>query len=190
MAISKRVTRAFVTSGLLVLTLAGVLLAQTGVVLKKPDGTDVSYLTAAQSGAGPVGSAMPTNSLAIAGKGSTTTGGLLTDILVCDQQAKLDMTSATTTELIALSSGKTIHICHIRVNSNGTTTFTFKKGTGTNCGTSTAAIDNAIESTAQTGYVAGIGIGEVLSGETASYAVCMTNSAGVNLHVFVRYAQF
>lgn len=183
--------RALAIGVLLVLSVAAAVLAQNvGAILKNPDGSNMTVLTASQSALAAIGAAMPSNSLAIAGKGSTTTGGLMTDFIICDQQIKLKMTSATTTEIIPLSSGKTIHICHIRVVANGATTFTFKKGTGTNCGTGTTAIDNAIELDAQDGYVAGIGIGEVLSGESASNAVCVTNSAAENLSIFLRYAQF
>jgi hypothetical protein len=162
----------------------------TRTLLMDSSGAVVSFLTASQGGAAAVGAAMPTNTVAIGGIGGTTTNGVMTPIIVCDQQAFLDMTSATTTELIALTSGQTVHICHIRATANGTTTMTLKKGTGSNCGTGTAAIDNAIELTAQTGYVAGIGVGEVLSGVTAANAVCVTNSGSVNLHVFVKYAKY
>jgi hypothetical protein len=141
-------------------------------------------------GVGATGSAPPANASYVAGIGGGATGGLLTGVPVCDQQAFLDMTTATTTELVALTASQTIHICHIRVSANGATTMTFKRGTGTNCGTGTTAIDNAIELTAQTGYVAGIGFGEVLNGGASANAVCVTNSAAVNLHIFVRYAKY
>lgn len=141
-------------------------------------------------GVGATGSAPPANANYIAGIGGGATNGLLTAVPVCDSQAFLDMTTATTTELVALTASQTIHICHIRVTANGATTMTFKRGTGTNCGTGTTAIDNAIELTAQTGYVAGIGFGEVLNGGASANAVCVTNSAAVNLHIFVRYAKY
>lgn len=139
---------------------------------------------------GATAATIPTRADYIGGIGGGATGGWLIPVVVCDSQAFLDMTTATTTELVALTASQTIHICHIRVISNGTTTFTFKRGTGSNCGTGTASIDNAIELTAQTGYVAGTGVGEVLSGNTAANAVCVTNSAAVNLHIFVRYAKY
>lgn len=141
-------------------------------------------------GVGATGSAPPANASYMAGIGGGATNGLLTGVPVCDSQAFLDMTTATTTELVALTASQTIHICHIRVTANGATTMTFKRGTGSNCGTGTTAIDNAIELTAQTGYVAGIGFGEVLNGGASANAVCVTNSAAVNLHVFVRYAKY
>lgn len=141
-------------------------------------------------GVGATGSAPPANADFIAGIGGGATGGLLTGVVVCDQQAFLDMTTATTTELVALTASQTIHVCHIRVRSNGATTFTFKRGTGSNCGTGTTSIDNAIELIAQDGYVAGVGVGEVLNGGASANALCVTNSAAVNLHVFVRYAKY
>lgn len=142
-------------------------------------------------GVGATAAAPPANANYIAGITSGATGGLLSGgIPVCDSQAFLDMTTATTTELVALTTSRTIHVCHIRVISNGTTTFTFKRGTGTNCGTGTTSIDNAIELTAQVGFIAGTGFGEVLNGGASANALCVTNSAAVNLHVFVRYAVY
>lgn len=142
-------------------------------------------------GVGATGAAPPANANYFAGITSGATGGLLSaGVPVCDSQAFLDMTTATTTEIVALTSGRTIHICHIRAVANGTTVMTFKRGTGTNCGTGTAAIDAAYDLTAQTGFSAGSGFGEVLSGNTSANAVCVTSSAAVNLHVFVRYAVY
>lgn len=142
-------------------------------------------------GVGATGAAPPANANYLAGITSGATGGLLSaGIPVCDQQAFLDMTTATTTEIIPLTSSRTVHICHIRALSNGTTVMTFKKGTGTNCGTGTAAIDSAYDLTAQTGFSSGTGIGEILSGVTSANAVCVTSSAAVNLHVFMRYAVY
>ena len=141
-------------------------------------------------GVGAMLSAPPANANYIGGIGGGLTGGLMVPIPVCDQQAFLNMTTATTTELVPLTSGQTVHICHIRANANGTTTMTFKKGTSTNCSVGTAAIDADYNLTAQVGFTAGGGVGEVLSGETGSNAVCVTNSSAVNLQVFVKYGKW
>jgi hypothetical protein len=138
------------------------------------------------SGTGLTGSAVPVNASYMAGIGSAN----LTGIVNCDSQAFLNMTTATTTELVALTASQTIRICHIRLIANGTTTVTIKRGTGTNCGTGTAAIDADYNLTAQTGFSAGTGIGEVLNGGASANAVCVTNSAAVNLGVFVRYTKY
>jgi hypothetical protein len=118
-----------------------------------------------------------------------TTGGAAAAPPICDSQAFLDMTTATTTEIIALTASRVVHICHIRAMANGATVMTFKISTGTNCASPTA-IDAAYDLTAQTGFSAGSGVGEVLSGGTAGAAVCVTSSAAVNLHVFMRYAKY
>lgn len=141
-------------------------------------------------GIGATGSAPPANANYISGLASGATGGLTQGIPVCDQQAFLNMTTATTTEIVPLTASRTVHICHIRANANGTTTMTFQRGTGTNCGTGTTAIDAGYNLTAQVGFAAGSGFGEVLSGSSAGNAVCVTNSAAVNLQVFVRYAVY
>lgn len=139
------------------------------------------------NGVGAIGAAPPANAVYLGGLTSGATGGLTGPIPVCDQQQFLDMTSATTTEIVALTSGRKIHVCFEKIVSNGTTTFTWKKGTGTNCGTGTAAISNAVEMVAQFGWSSGTGLGEIMDNQTAANALCATNSAGVNLHIFIRY---
>lgn len=161
--------------------------AGTGVqrVALASDNSAVSGL-----GAGATGAAPPANGVLITGLIGGATGGFTQAVPVCDQQAFLNMTTATTTEIVPLTASRTVHICHFRLMANGTTTATFKRGTGTNCGTGTTAIDADYNLTAQVGFATGSGFGEVLSGSTSGNAVCLTNSAAVNLQAFVRYAVY
>lgn len=141
-------------------------------------------------GVGATGSAPPANASFIGGIGSGATGGLLTGITACDSQAFLDMTTATTTELVALTASRKVFICQMTVMANGTTTFTLKRGTGTNCGTGTTTISPAWDLTAQTGFSQGAGMGVVFDNQNAGDALCVTNGSAVNLHIFVRYAKY
>lgn len=137
-------------------------------------------------GQGATGSAVPAGAQYIAGNSSGTLGAFPN----CDNQAFLNMSTATTTELIASQSSKTIRICHIRAEAGGTTTMTFKRGTGTNCGTGTNTISEDQELTAQSGYAVGNGAGAVLFGGATTNALCVTNSQAVNLHIFVTWTAY
>jgi hypothetical protein len=149
-----------------------------------------STCTMAFFGVGATGSAPPANANFLAGLASGATGGLLGGYAQCDDQAFLDMTTATTTELVPLTSGRIVQVCYWLAESNGTTTMTFKRGTGTNCGTGTTSISPAWDLTAQTGFSGGSGIGAIFDNRTASNALCVTNGSAVNLHIFVRFAKY
>lgn len=144
----------------------------------------------ASFGVGSTGSAPPAKAVFLSGITSGATGGLLGGITTCDSQAFLDMTTGTTTELVALTASRKIYVCSWLVMANGATTMTFKRGTGTNCGTGTTTISNAWELTAQVGFAMGNGTGVIFDNQNAGDALCVTNSAAVNLHVLVRYAKY
>lgn len=150
-------------------------------------------------GVGATGSAPPANAVYGGGVTSGATGGLLAGVTLCDSQGYLDMTTATTTEIAPLVASRTIQICSVVAQAGGTTTMTIKRGTGTNCGTGTASISPGFELTAQSGFTVGNGAGIVLGSAgagtvggatTSANAVCITNSAAVNLHVLIRYAVY
>lgn len=50
------------------------------------------------------------------------------------------ITTATTTQLVALSAGKAVYVCGFSATFGATTTLGFEYGTGTNCGTGTTAL--------------------------------------------------
>lgn len=127
---------------------------------------------------------------AINGLTSGATGGLPAAVTTCDSQAFLDMTTATTTEIVALTASQKVYVCYWLAESNGTTVMTLKRGTGTNCATGTASISPAWDLTAQVGFSGGSGLGAIFDNQTAGNALCVTSSAAVNLHVYVRYAKY
>lgn len=165
-------------------TFAGIL-TSTGVGAA---GTGTARVVDVASGT--TGSAPPTQASYLGGVTSGATGGLLGGITTCDSQAFLDMTTATTTEIVALTASRKVFVCYWLVESNGTAVVTFKRGTGTNCGTGTTTISPAWDLTAQTGFSGGSGVGVVFDNLNAGDALCVTSSAAVNVHVFMRYAKY
>ena len=126
---------------------------------------------------------------ATAGLAGVVSSGNLASLVACDSSALLSMSTATTTQAIALQAGKSIYICGFVVNAGGTTTGRLVQGTGTNCGTGQGNLTPAF-SLATGGNVAfGNGVGQLLK-LTAGSALCVTNSAAIALNVLVSYTQF
>lgn len=148
---------------------------------------------------GTIGSAPPSVGSYTTGLSSGATGGLVAPLTICDSQGYLDMTTATTTEIAPLVSGRTIRVCSVVAMANGTTVMTFKRGTGTNCGTGTTTVSPAFDLIAQAGWTLG-GVGTVVIGPagagtaggamTSGNALCATSSAAVNLHILINYAVY
>lgn len=131
------------------------------------------------------GSAVPANALYIGTNGS----GNLKGLIACDNTAILEMTTATTTQIVAASGSTAVYVCGVSVQTGGASTVTMKHGTGSNCGTGTTTLSPAWEIVANSGIVEGGGLGMVYK-TTASQALCFTSSAAVNVHIHVSYTQF
>lgn len=136
-------------------------------------------------GVGATGSAVPANASFIGGR----TGANLEPFAQCDQQALLKMTTATTTEIVALTASQKVRVCYANMLANGTTTAKFVYGTGANCVTGPVDITPAYDLTAQVGWSGGAGIGTILD-TAAGNALCVTNGSAVNLSIFVRYTKY
>lgn len=101
----------------------------------------------------------------------------------------INISTATTTQLVALSSGKVIQITSYDVIAGGTGNITFEYGTGTNCAGGTTILTGAFPLTAQNGVAKGTGIGPVLF-VPASNALCALTTASVQMSGSLSYAQF
>lgn len=101
----------------------------------------------------------------------------------------INISTATTTQLVALVSGKTIFVTSWDVISGGTGNFTLVYGTGTNCGTGTTSLTGPYPLTAQAGISKGDGMGIVILVPQGN-ALCATTSAAVQYSGAVSYAQF
>lgn len=101
----------------------------------------------------------------------------------------VNMSTATTTQIVALSSGQKIYVSGGAIVSSGTNTITLKYGTGANCGTGTTSLTGPMAFTAQTGvgFNSGFGASVVVP---AGNALCITTSAAVQLSGWMSYAQY
>jgi hypothetical protein len=138
------------------------------------------YVSAPSTGAG-----APTT----AGLTGAVSSGNLTGLIACDSSAVLSMSTATTTQAIALVSGKSIYVCGFVINAGGTTTGRLVQGTGTNCGTGQANLTPAFNLATGGNVTFGNGLGQVLK-ISAGSALCVTNSAAIALNVLISYTQF
>ncbi|MSV35459.1 MAG: hypothetical protein EXQ47_07655 [Bryobacterales bacterium] len=115
--------------------------------------------------------------------------GNLAGIVACDSSALLTVSTATTTQIVALAAAKSIYICSLTINGAGTTTGKLVNGTGTNCGTGQANLTPVFNLVAGSTVSAGSGLGYVVKGASGA-AVCVTNSAAVAVNVLISYTQF
>jgi hypothetical protein len=115
--------------------------------------------------------------------------GNLTGLIQASASAAINVSTATTTQLVALSASKKIYVTSFDVIAGGTGNITFVYGTGTNCGTGTTALTGAYPLTAQAGIAKGNGLGPVLT-VPISNALCVTTSAAVQMSGSVAYTQF
>ena len=99
------------------------------------------------------------------------------------------MSTATTTQAIALVAGKSIYICGFVVNAGGTTTARLVQGTGLNCATGLTNMTPAFNLATGGNVTLGGAVGQVLKSSSGS-AVCVTNSAAIALNILVIYTQF
>lgn len=119
----------------------------------------------------------------------TTDGQNCAPAVASYSSVKIDNATATTVELVALNTSKTIWVTSFNVVSAGTGTIKFVYGTGTTCGTGTTDLTGAYNLTAN-GYVSvGSGLGAVLSVPKGN-ALCITTTGAVQRSGSVSYAQF
>lgn len=110
--------------------------------------------------------------------------------IFCTDFAPLNMTTATTTQIVAASGSTVIYVCSYAIHVGGASNVKVVRGTGTNCGTGTTDVSTTWKFTsAGEGINRSGGNGLVLKG-AASGALCITSSAAVNVDVEVAYTQF
>lgn len=101
----------------------------------------------------------------------------------------INVSTATTTQLVALSGSTLIRVTGMAVVAGGAGNITFVYGTGSSCGTGTTSISGAIPLVANVGFTMGAGLGPVLI-IPAGQALCITTSAAVQMSGFLTYAQY
>jgi hypothetical protein len=103
----------------------------------------------------------------------------------------INVSTATTTQLVAISGTTKIYVTSFDVIAGGTGNITFEYGTQTTnpCDTGTTALTGPYNLTAQAGIAKGDGVGAVLV-VPAGNALCVLTSAAVQMSGSVSYQQF
>lgn len=112
-------------------------------------------------------------------------------VVVPATQASVAITisTATTTQLIAGISGKSIYVTQVNIIAAGTGNIQFIAGTGATCGTGTVNLSGNYNFTAQVGFVMGNGNGAIWV-VPAGFNVCAVTSQAVGMPGSLSYAQF
>lgn len=176
-------------SASVVAILKGLYASSTGSI---PAGTAVIGHVIADSGSTTAVTALPalpagTNTLGATYSFQGSSGNVLP--AATSASAPINVSTATTTQLVALSAGKLIHVTSYDVIAGGTGNITFEYGTGTNCGTGTTILTGAYNLAAQAGIAKGNGLGDVLVVPSGN-ALCVLTSAAVQMSGSVSYAQY
>ena len=138
----------------------------------------------AATGAAPSASAVLTGTI-----GGGATGGHVNGLIQADSSAAINVSTATTTQLVALSAGRKIYVTEFNFLAAAADNVTFEYGTGTTCGTGTTILTGAYPAGANGGISAGRGLGPVLV-VPAGNALCIVTSAATQLSGSVAYSQF
>jgi len=101
----------------------------------------------------------------------------------------INISSMTTTQLVAAITGQAIYITSWDVIAGGTGNFTLVYGTGSVCATGQTALTGAYNLIAQVGISKGNGLGMVLYVPQGN-ALCAITSASVQYSGSLSYAQF
>jgi hypothetical protein len=131
-------------------------------------------------GHGATGSAVPANAQMAGGRA----GANLISFPVSDTTAPITMSTAATTQMIALSGSTRTWIDNLSIIAAGATNVTLVYGTGTNCATSPSNLSGAYPLAANTGLV----LQRIVV--PAGQALCVTNSAAIQISGHVTYTQF
>jgi len=164
------------------------------------DGADVTQGTkadAAYSGSGSasaiailkgiyssVNGSIPAGTATIGNVGSDPSSGKGTPSSVA-----INVSTAATTQLVALSGSTAIYVTSFDFMAGGTGNVTLEYGTGSSCGTGTTALTGAYPLTAQNGIAKGNGLGTVLKVPSGN-ALCILTSAAVQVSGSVSFQQF
>lgn len=113
----------------------------------------------------------------------------------CTANAFLNMTTATTTQIVGLVAAQDIFVCSYAIVSDGVTAtdVKFVSGTGADCAVSQADRSSDLPLTAATdtvGIARASGEGMIIKSDAAGDALCVTSSGAATIGVDISYAQF
>ncbi len=136
---------------------------------------------------GATGTAVPAKATFIGERQSTGLAGHIG----CDKSAFVNMTTATTTQIVALVSGQTIQVCSFDISGGGTAqTVIFKSGTGTACGTGTASVSGTYGLGINGSIARGNGEGVLFNAGSGNALCATTSAASTTTAINVTFAQF
>jgi hypothetical protein len=111
----------------------------------------------------------------------------------CTQSVAVNITTATTTQIVALSGSTVIRVCGYMLTQGNVTAdnVTFEYGTGASCGTGTTVITGPLALPATVGAVIAqtAGSGSLFRGASAN-ALCILTSAAGTVTGYVTFAQY
>jgi len=111
-----------------------------------------------------------------------------TPILQSSASSPINISTATTVQIVPLISGNSILVTSYDIIAGGTGTFGFVYGTGTNCGTGQQPLTGAYPLASQAGIAKGNGSGVILKVPQGN-ALCATTSAAVQMSGSLSYIQ-
>ena len=178
---------------------AGLIIGQTTAPILMPQADSGSHVWAAKFNAssvvaysaalasqttGAIANPLPTSLATLPINGATGT------IVQSTASAAVNVSTTSTTQIIALSGSTSIYITGYDITSAGAGTITFKAGTGSNCASNTTSLSGAMTVAAnQEIGPRGSGWGPALIAP-AGYAVCITTASSATAQGSVAYAQF
>lgn len=124
----------------------------------------------------------------MSGYGSGTAGGTNYQLTTCDQFAAVTVTAGNTTQLIALTTSRSIRVCAFAISISATGTANFSYGSGSNCVTGNTPFGTPLAILANTTVAHGSGVGELFK-TPISKALCLGAVTG-NVTGFVSYAVY
>lgn len=94
----------------------------------------------------------------------------------------VSISTATTTQLVALSAGKAVYVCAFAVQMGASTSAVLEFGTGSACATGTTALTGAYTVAASSAMFVNPGHGQTIVQTTAGKALCVlsTGTGGIN----------
>lgn len=158
-----------------------------GVSAANPQPTTITNtVTVANPAMATAGSSFPASQAGIGGNGN----GLIVPIAQSGASVPINISSATTQQLVGLVSGKTIYVTSWDIISGGTTNFTFVYGTGSNCASGTTALTGPYGLVAQFGEAKGSGLGAVLVVPVGNALCGRSDTGSVQISGSLSYSQF
>jgi hypothetical protein len=110
-------------------------------------------------------------------------------VCVCDTSRPINITTATTTELVPLVAGRSVRVCALLEESMGTVQATWVYGTGVNCSAGQTPLTGPLFLTTGEAHFPGSGVGALFRTPPGN-ALCIVTTGAGNLHGWVTYAQF